>query len=213
MRPRDQWGSSSRRSRCGWYTTACFGGQNGTQAWYQPSIFLAEQFLEQHFLVMSLGELAWEEQLGRVDLGGAFITTEYCFIEKSVRVTIWTNWSAFIRINMHVQMEHYLHYRQLNLKYTSEGPACYTASFPASMRQSFRLETTLILPCTSALWCAIPACWFVVQCIEGRTDTPRGAALPWFYLQPLSYIAQLLIFSGPHNTSRSHPHLKALRES
>lgn len=52
-------------------TAASFGGQNSTRTWHQLSIFSSEQFLEQQFLVTCVGELAWEEQLGRVGLEGA----------------------------------------------------------------------------------------------------------------------------------------------
>lgn len=52
-------------------TTASFGSQNSARTWHQPSIFSFEQFLEQQFLVTCIGEVAWEEQLGRVGLEGA----------------------------------------------------------------------------------------------------------------------------------------------
>ena len=47
---------------------SCFGGQNGTQTWYQLSVLLSEQFLERQFLLTCVGELggaAEESGFGR----------------------------------------------------------------------------------------------------------------------------------------------------
>lgn len=77
-------------------------------------------------------------------------------------------------------MECYLHYRQLNLKYISEGsfpgfwnwkPVCYIASFLGSVRQPFRLETAWIVPRAVGL---LP-----------MENIPRGVSVPWLHLQPL----------------------------
>lgn len=101
-------------------------------------------------------------------------------------------------------MECYLHYRQLNLKYISEGyfpgfwnwkPVCYIASFLGSVRQPFRLETAWIVPRAVGL---LP-----------MENIPRGVSVPWLHLQPLR--AQVLMVPWPSQHRAQPWHLKVLR--
>lgn len=60
-------------------------------------------------------------------------------------------------------------------------PVCYIASFPGSVRQLFRLETTWIVP---------RAVGFLPM-----ENIPRGVSVPWAHLQPLR--AQVFIVPWP----------------